>query len=145
MPLLLITGRAAALIVGKALGREKFVKREFNALEQLAWVVGCGGTLLLGNAEIINGNEHLHIPDKLNNREKAQCNYHLVLNGGFVGNSADNVSHRLREGTATFAVASANGNKGRVKYNWVDRLNTCPRVVGRCGKAAGSAVGIVNA
>src|SRR5699024_12815993 len=76
------TAAAAELIF---LGREKFVNRETNLAERFARVVGVTAALFLRNAEIVSGNEHLHVTFELydcENTDGDRNHFFLVVTGG---------------------------------------------------------------
>ena len=51
-------------------GREKFVYREADAVEQFAWVVvGCTDAFLFRDAEVVCRNQELNLALELHNRE----------------------------------------------------------------------------
>ena len=62
------------------LGREEFVKREFDAFKQVAGVVvGSGYAFLLRDTEIKCRNQQLHIPLQFDNREQAHGGEYTLI------------------------------------------------------------------
>lgn len=110
---------AAAAVVVPHLGREKFIRGEFDAPEQLAGIIRGGDALLAGDAEIVGGDEHLHVAHNLHDGEQPDGDIHRAgLRTGFklaakppanaVGNPAAGVA------AAAAAVAQPRGQGNRL-------------------------------
>ena len=64
---------ASEIIVGRSgVGREEIIGWELDFTENVAGLVGGVVALLLWNTEIVDGDKHLNVADKLNDSEKSK-------------------------------------------------------------------------
>ena len=69
----LAAGAVTLTVISARLRREELVGGEINAAEHVTRTVGARRcALFLRNAEIVRGNQHLHIAGNLNDRKQAE-------------------------------------------------------------------------
>ena len=87
--------------------REKFICWEFNPLEKLARIIGCGDTFFFGNAEVVGRNEHLYIAHNLDNGEQSDCHIHSTRLHAGIKVSSIPTANAFRDPATGFGMARA--------------------------------------
>ena len=124
-----------------ALGREKFLHGETHFFKHFAGVFAVGGAFFGGNAEIVNGDKHLNVADKLNDSEKSKryvysrCSAFAIC----MKISAD-VFVYCRGNTTVYRVVIAHLAKLCRKGNGVNALNYTFRHITACANGWSTAV-----
>lgn len=128
----LFLSAAGAGVVGIAgTWREKVVGRKLDFSEGIAGVVGRVVALLFGYAEIVNGNQHLNVSDKLHDSKQTECYINRRTAVLQIGHNvaAYAVAYAFRY-TAHIFIAVAYLAYARSQRNRVDRLNNAFRHIG---------------
>ena len=125
----------SAIAAVGSLRREELIHRETHFLEDIAGAFGVGTAFLGGHAEIVDGHEHLHITDQLDDGENAQCHQHDLAVVGIAEAAAEVLANAGGDaGTAAIALAGAFAffNQACVQYyRFRDLYRTAGHIAGR--------------